>query len=44
MIKDQFMAEEAHMAAVEAKLAKQKAELARLWKAAQKEAKRKAEV
>ena len=42
-IEDQFAAEEAHMAAVEAKLAEQRAELGRLWKAAKEEVKQKAE-
>ena len=42
-IDDQFMAEEAHMAAMEAKLAKQRVESARLWKAAEEEVKQKAE-
>ena len=42
-LEDQFMVEEAWMAEAEAKHAKQKAGLVRLWKEAQEEVKRKAE-
>ena len=42
-IDNQFTAEEAHMAAVEAELVKQRVELARLQKVAEVEVKQKAE-
>ena len=42
-LKDQFAVEEAWMAKAEAKLAKQKVVLARLWKEAQEEVRRKVE-